>query len=309
MANDPSLLTESTIPLRSMSSNPPLIPSDNSRKGATAPDRPILRHLLCGGIFFFLPLLISACTTPEASPPVPSPPSLHPSRASVDRVMSALASGDFSQATTLLKRMPSTREKTLLTSLLVNEEKNVALSQALRDLSRPSEQTLNLSLERLYGLSRKSYYALFASLSASRQKTLLRELIRNGKERLAIRTLRHAPSLMAKKGALIAEAYVQWAERREREKRLFDARGLARQALKIAPDNLKAASIERRIERLRKQKITQGLLAYRHRHLHQAIRLWEEAQAIDPSQKEPKRYILKARAILEKIRSLAPPPK
>lgn len=292
-----------------MSSNPLLSLPAGSRMGKTTPIGPIPSRLLWGGVFIFLPLLISGYTSPESPPPIPPPPSLHPSRASVDRVMSALVSGDFSQATMLLKKMPSSQEKTLLTSLLADDEKNEALRQAVASLSRPSAQDLNLRLERLYALSHKSYSSLFRSLSLPRQEKILREMIAHGKERLAIRTLRHTPSMTGAKSALIAEAYAQWAKRREGESRLYDALGLARQALKIDPGNPLAAAIVKRIEHLRKQKVTQGLLAYRHRHLHQAIHLWEEAQAIDPSQKEPKRYILKARAILEKIRSLASPQK
>lgn len=292
-----------------MSSNiPPCLASPLRRGYLTRLAPALLRHASWGGVVLFASLL-SACTFPETSPPSPLSPvsssALPPSEPTVNLVMEALANKDFTEARIRIERMPPSRDRKLLSSLLGETEKSDLILRVLLGVSHPSTYPLAEPSERLYTLSPEIFHSFFLSLSNSGQKKILQELIENGKERLAIRIV-HQLHTYQGDTPLIASAYAHWAQRREKENRLFDARGLARQALKMSPRNSLAHSVDRKIEKLRREKITEGLLAYRHRHLHQAIALWEEARAIDPSQEEPKRYILKAQAILEKIRSLTP---
>ena len=263
---------------------------------------------------FFLALLpslalLGACALAPSPPPpkVAHSPVTPPARSRTDLILEAISRQNFAQATHRLKRMAPSHKKKILIALLRREEEAEALRTTLTEISRPTAPPAGEALQRLYALSPKSFRTLFLPLAPPLQTKLLLTLIRGGQERLAIRTLRLLPpSTRGHNSFLIAKAYAQWARRREKQNRLFDALELSRQSLQLDFQNALARSVESRIERIRRKKILEGLLAYRHRHLHQAILLWKEAQAIDPSQSEPKKYILKAQAIIEKVQSLDP---
>nr|EES51582.1 MAG: hypothetical protein UBAL3_95680019 [Leptospirillum ferrodiazotrophum] len=269
---------------------------------------PFFQPPLFLGLFLSLALLGACALAPAPPPPSPHPaPAMPPARSGTDLILEAISRQNFALATKRLKRMAPSHKKKILISLLRNAEEAEAIRSALAEISRPTAPSAGEALQRLYSLSPKSFRALFLPLAPPLQTKLLLTLIRGGQERLAIRTLRLLPpSARGQNSFLIAKAYARWARRREIQNRLFDALELSRQSLQLDPQNALARSVESRIERIRRKKILEGLLAYRHRHLRQAIILWKEAQSIDPSQSEPKKYILKAQAILEKIQSLDP---
>ncbi|MGC8529088.1 MAG: hypothetical protein ACP5OP_02670 [Leptospirillia bacterium] len=250
--------------------------------------------------------LLGACALGSSPPSPPHPLVMLPhARSRTDLILEAISRQNFDQADHNLKQMAPSHKKKILLALLRREEEAQAIRTALTEISQPTAPSAGEALQRLYSLSPKSFRSLFLPLSPPLQTKLLLILIRGGRERLAIRTLRLLPP--ATKGhnsRLIAKAYAQWSRRREKQNRLFDALELSRQSLQLDPHNALARSVESRIERIRRKKILEGILSYRRRHLHQAIRLWKEAQAIDPSQSEPKKYILKAQAILKRLQSL-----
>ena len=291
-----------------MSSNIPRIIHRIQRSMVSTTPLPFFRHPFFLALFSSFALL-GACALAPAPPPPPPPhpPEIPPARRGTDLILEAISRQNFAQATHRLKRMaPSHRKKSLIV-LLRRAEEAEAIRTALTEISRPTEPPAGGALQRLYVLSPKSFRMLFLPLAPPLQTKLLLTLIRGGRERLAIRTLRLLPpSTRGQNSFLIAKAYARWARRREQQNRLFDALELSRQSLQLDPQNALARSVESRIERIRRKKILEGLLAYRHRHLRHAILLWKEAQSIDPSQSEPKKYILKAQAILEKIQSLDP---
>jgi len=252
--------------------------------------------------------LVGGCAL-ASSPNSPSPPA--PSAAndrSMEKVVEALSSNKVSEARKYLGAMPSSREKRSLALLIRHEEERQLLKKALADISRKDLLASAATIKPLYHRDPRDVSLLLGSLSPLLREGVLEALVETGDERLAIRTARlHSPHLDPSGRKFISFAYARWAQRREKAKRFSDALGLADQSRSLDPGNPLAQEIEKRVKLLMKEKVNEGLAAYRHRHLKKAIRLWQEALRIDPSQREPKKYILKAQAILKNIRTLDAP--
>ncbi len=261
-------------------------------------------------LFFFalclaIPILLGGCALDSHPPFSPSPAPISSDDRTLEKVVEALSSDKLTEARKLLGRMPSSEESRSLALLIRREEERQLLKKALADLSRMNLQALSASITPLYHRDPRDVSLLLGILSPLHRERVLKALVETGDERLAIRTARLLPQPLAEsRRKFISFAYAQWAGRREKENRLGDARGLAEQAVRLDPDNSLARGIENRLQFLVKQKVREGLVAYRHRHLKTAIRLWQEALRIDPSQRETKKYILKAQAILKNIRTL-----
>ncbi len=212
-----------------------------------------------------------------------------------------------------------------------NEKKALELSQSIKD-TKKREALIALikdwSLDRQSqiirsGLEKEDKLAAFGLLLEFKNKSpdryrdlllvltpkeltwILHHEINANQEKLAIQTMNLLqPYKRLSFNPMISSSYAHLSSRRFWGRRYNESLKLAAQSLDYNPSNKTAKEMTKRVFAIREAKIRGGLVAFRHQHLHKAIRLWKWALAIDPSNDEAKKYILEAQELLKKVENI-----
>ncbi len=254
-----------------------------------------------------LVLLFSGCIPPPA-PEAPAPPQ-PPRKILVDTPASlavrALLLDEDKKALGLARAIRNKQEREALLSLIRQRDIDRQVGRIRSDFSNGHRMEGALLLGTLQEKHPEKAMEIFLALRPEMLTWILLHDVREGKERLAIRTMNLLqPYKRTSFHPLMATAYSHWGFRRFWQGRYHDSFMLANQALSTDPANKSALSLKKRVLAIRDARVSRGLVAYRHQHLSKAIRLWKSALAIDPSNEETKKYILKAEELLKKIRHL-----
>ncbi len=252
-------------------------------------------------------LLSSGCVPPPA--PETSLPPQPPRTILVDTPASlavrALLLGEDKKAVTLARTIRNRREREALLGLIRQRDLDRQAERIRSDFSDGHRSEGAALLKSLQETHPEKAMEIFLTVLPKTLSWILRHEIQGGQERLAIRTMNLLqPYKRSSFHPLMASAYSHWGFRRFWQRRYHDSFMLANQALAADPSNKSALSLKKRLLAIRDARVSRGLVAYRHQHLSKAIRLWKTALAIDPSNEETKKYILKAEELLKKVRHL-----
>jgi len=260
------------------------------------------------GFFLLCFLLSSGCVEAPITknpPPHPPPPRTVLVDTEASLAVKALLLGQEKKALVLAKSIRNKQEQESLLNLIRQWDLDRQADLVRKEFGqghRPEALALLLSLQ---SKSPERYRNLLLELPPGTLFWLLHQEIHTGQEQLAVRSMKllqpykRTPFLPT-----ISLAYSHWGFRRYRQHRYHASLNLANQALAADPANKGALSLKKRLLAIRDAIVSRGLVAYRHQHLPKAIRLWKMALSIDPSNEEAKKYILKAKELLNKVRNL-----
>ncbi len=252
-------------------------------------------------------LLASGCVPPPA-PESPAPPPA-PRKILVDTPASlavrALLLGEDKKALALAQAIRNKRDREALLSLIRQQDIDRQVEGIRFDFANGHRTEGALLLRSLQEKYPEKAMEIFLTLRPDTLSWIIRHDVQKGEERLAIRMMiLLQPYKRTSFHPLMAAAYSHWGFRRFWQGRYHDSFMLANQSLSADPANKSALSLKKRVLAIRDARVSRGLVAYRHQHLPKAIRLWKTALAIDPSNDETKKYILKAEELLKKVRHL-----
>jgi len=268
--------------------------------------RPKIGPVFTFSLLFFL--VLSGCVSPPL-PEIPPPPPLPPRTILIDtpasKAVKALLLGQEKKALLLARSIRNKQEREALLNL-IRQWSLDRQSDTIRSDFSDGHRAEALSL--LLALREKSpdvYTRLLLEIPPGTLSWVLHHEIHTGQEQLAVRTMKLLqPFKRTSFLPTISVAYSHWGFRRFWQHRYHASLNLANQALNADPANKSAISLKKRILVIRDTLVSRGLVAYRHQHLPKAIRLWEKALSIDPSNDDTKNYILKAEELLKKVRHL-----
>ncbi|MDA8027966.1 MAG: hypothetical protein M0Z25_03160 [Nitrospiraceae bacterium] len=253
-------------------------------------------------------LVLSGCVSaplPENPPPPPLPPRTILIDTPASKAVKALLLGQEKKALLLARTIRNKQERESLLNLIRQwslDRQSDAIRSDFSDGHRAEALSLLLALrEKSPGM----YTNLLLEIPPGTLSWVLHHEIHTGQEQLAVRTMKLLqPFKRTSFLPTISLAYSHWGFRRFWQHRYHASLNLANQALNADPANKNAISLKKRVLAIRDTLVSRGLVAYRHQHLPKAIRLWEMALSIDPSNEDTKNYILKAEELLKKVRHL-----
>lgn len=268
--------------------------------------RPKIGPVFSFSLLFFL--VLSGCVSaplPENPPSPPLPPRTILIDTPASKAVKALLLGQEKKALLLARTIRNKQERESLLNLIRQwslDRQSDAVRSAFSDGHRAEALSLLLALkEKSPGM----YTNLLLEIPPGTLSWVLHHEIHTGQEQLAVRTMKLLkPFKRTSFLPTISLAYSHWGFRRFWQHRYHASLNLANQALNADPANKNAISLKKRVLAIRDTLVSRGLVAYRHQHLPKAIRLWEMALSIDPSNEDTKNYILKAEELLKKVRHL-----
>ena len=254
-------------------------------------------------------VILSGCVSPPYQASNVPPPPAAPLTVLVDSPSSlavqALLAGDEKKALEMARSIKEIKKREALIGM-INDWSLDHQSQAIRSGFENGDRVaaFNLLLD-LKNKNQDRYRDLLLVLTPKEVTWILHHEIHSNQEKLAIQTMNLLqPYKRVSYHPTISSSYAHWASRRFWSRRYNESLKLASQSLAYNPSNKTAKDVTKRILAIREAKISRGLVAYRHQHLHKAIRLWKWALAIDPSNDEAKKYILNAEELLKKVENI-----
>ncbi len=269
-----------------------------------------VRHKI-GPVFtfsFLFFLISSGCVSaplPENPPPPPPPPRKILIDTQASKAVRALLLGQEKKALLLARTIRNKQDREALLNLIRQwslDRQCDTIRANFSDGHRTEALNLLLALKEK---SPERYTSLLLEIPPGTLSWVLHHEIHTDQEKLAVRTMKLLqPFKRTSFLPTISVAYSHWGFRRYWQHRYRASLNLANQALNADPANKSAISLKKRTLAIRDTLVSRGLVAYRHQHLPKAIRLWEMALSIDPSNEDTKNYILKAEELLKKVKHL-----